>query len=151
LCVIVELVLDIGRSLAEVTGLTHGKITENEENIVLVSGAVQNLLSVLGPAVEMDAKFEAPMMWGTTSFIGDEVLRLAEEVELSQKGMSMLKDSVVEVTARIVKAEASKMEADPKMVQILTMVMNRIQVIGPELDKIRYPDLGPTQKSQERP
>ena len=127
----------IAQSLAEAVEITHAKLIENDQNIVLVSGAVQNLMSSLGQAVEMDPKFEAPTMWGTTSFIGNEVVRLGDVVEDSKRSMTRLTETVGEVIARVAKSETTKTEADPKVLQILSMVMNRVQVIRPELDTIR--------------
>ncbi len=65
--------IGLGKALEKIARLTHGQFVENEENFHMVSGAVQNLISVLGPAVNMDERFEALKLWGTTSFIGEEV------------------------------------------------------------------------------
>ena len=127
----------IGTSLGEIVELTREKMIENDQNIVMVSGAVQNLMSALGQAVEMDPRFEAPTMWGTTSFIGNEVVRLVDEVDDSKKSVARLTGSIGDVISRMAKVESMKTEADPKILQILTMVMNRIQGLRPELDSIR--------------
>ena len=74
---------ELSKSLSKVANkLAHGQFQESEASIVLVSGAVQNLMSVLGQAVEMNPRFEAPTIWwGTTSHIGDEVICLSEEMD----------------------------------------------------------------------
>ena len=73
---------ELSKSLSKVAKLAHGQFEESEASIVLVSGAVQNLMSVLGQAVEMDPRFEAPTIWwGTTSHIGDKVICLSEEMD----------------------------------------------------------------------
>jgi hypothetical protein len=91
-------------------------------------------MSTLGTAVEMDEKFEAPTMWGTTSFIGEEVVRLAEEIEVSKSGISMVKESVANVIDKINKSDSG---VDEKMLKILSLVMNRVQEFSPELKVIR--------------
>ena len=130
-------VVEMGKTLGAIAELAHGRFIDNEVNVRLVSGAVQNLMSALGTAVEMDAKFEAPTMWGTTSFIGDEVVRLSEEIDLSKAGITKVKESVANAINAINKSETSRPEADAKMLKILTLVMNRIQEVSPELELIR--------------
>ena len=127
-------VVEMCKSLGEIAELAHGKFVENEGNVRLVSRAVQNLMSTLGTAVEMNEKFEAPTMWGTTSFIGEEVVRLAEEIEVSKSGISMVKESVANVIDKI---NTSDSGADEKTLKILSLVMNRVEEFSPELELIR--------------
>ena len=68
-CVISSMVILLGKDLEEIAGVKR------------LSGAVQNLISALGPPFPMDEKFEAPTLLGTTSFIGEEV---SQVVSLSQ-------------------------------------------------------------------
>lgn len=57
----------------------------------LVSGAVQNLMSAFGPSAEMTTRFDAPMMWETVLFIGEEVTRTIDDVETSKDGLTTLR------------------------------------------------------------
>jgi hypothetical protein len=52
----------LGNVLEGIISVTQGCFSETEENIELLSGAVQNLISVLEPPVTMDEKFEAPTL-----------------------------------------------------------------------------------------
>ena len=129
--------LDLGKSTGEVAGLAQGRFEENESSIVLVSGAVQNLMAVLGPTVDMDAKFEAPTLWGTTSFIGEEVSRLGDEFELSSANIASIQQALLEVSIRIAKDEARTPGEEEKLKGILTYVMEGVQEVGGHLNLIR--------------
>jgi hypothetical protein len=63
--------IELGRAMGEIAVVSHGRFVELDEDVHLVSGAFQNVISALGPAVGMDLRFEAPTLWGTASFIGD--------------------------------------------------------------------------------
>ena len=52
---------------------------ELDENAHLASCAVQEIMLGLGPSGEMDMGLEAPTLWGGTSSVGDEVLRLSDD------------------------------------------------------------------------
>jgi hypothetical protein len=68
-------------SCVESSMVILGKDLEERAGVKRLSGAVQNLISALGPLFPMDEKFEAPTLLGTTSFIGEEV---GQVVSLSQ-------------------------------------------------------------------
>lgn len=129
--------VEMGKTLEEVTSLVHERFVDNEVNVNLISGAVQNLMSTLGSAMEMDTRFEAPTLWGTTSFIGEEVVRLGGDMSKSQEGVAMAISSVNDVLGRVAKVEDDKAKEEAKMIGILTSVMRRVQGIGPELETFR--------------
>jgi hypothetical protein len=60
-------VITLGEAMEEVTTLTHRRFAENEKDSKSMLGVLQNLFASLGPAVEIDANFEAPTLWGTTA------------------------------------------------------------------------------------
>ena len=128
---------DLGQSLGEVAGLSQGRFEENEASMVLVSGAVQNIMAALGTSVEMDPKFEAPTLWGVASFVGDEVIRLGEEVEHSSVGLSHAQQALGILAAKVSATELSKPQEEEALKQILTFVMERVQGVSGELDLIR--------------
>ncbi|KAI2505285.1 hypothetical protein MHU86_9187 [Fragilaria crotonensis] len=100
-------------------------------------GAVQNLMSSLGSAVEMDPKFEAPTLWGTTSFIGEEVDRLGLDVNQSKVETSEAVTEMKSVVGRMDQVEKSKVEDEAKIVAVLTSVIKRIQGVGSEIEAIK--------------
>lgn len=130
-------VVGVGRALEEIATLTHRRFVENEENVHLVSGAVQNLISVLGPTVEMGEKFEAPTLWGTTAFVGNEVEQTAEEVSHLKVQLVELKTSVSKIMEEKTSQEESSSEANGKMLKILSLVTSRVQAFTPEIAQVR--------------
>ena len=130
-------IVEMSKSLEEVTTIVHGRFEDNEQNVNLVSGAIQNLMSTLGSTVKLDTRFEAPTLWGTTSFIGEEVIRLGEEVDDSKRGITTVMASMDNALGKMEQAEADKVKEETKMIGILTSVVRRVQGIGPELEVIK--------------
>lgn len=132
-----SVVVEMGRTLEEVASLSHGRFLDNEQTAILMAGAVQNLMSSLGSAVEMDPKFEAPTLWGTTSFIGEEVDRLGLDVNQSKVETSEVVTEMKSVVGRMDQVEKSKVEDEAKIVAVLTSVIKRIQGVGSEIEAIK--------------
>jgi hypothetical protein len=88
-------VVDIGKALEEIAMLAHGRFVVTEDDVLHVSGAVRNLISMLGPATEMDERFEAPTLWGTTSFIGEEVIKIDNKMEAARVRSDALETAVM--------------------------------------------------------
>ena len=94
-------------------------------------------MSTLGPTVMLDPRFEAPTLWGSTAFIGEEVSRLVTDVDQSRKGIASVKEKVNTVLDKMAKVENDKPKEESKLLGILTSVMRRVQGIGPELEEVR--------------
>lgn len=62
--------------LEEVANLSVTRFCDNEETLELLSGLVVNVRSGIGTPIELAPKFMSPTMWGTMSFMADEVLRV---------------------------------------------------------------------------
>ena len=60
--------------IVEVAVLTHKRFLAYERDMRLMGGAVQKVQISIAQPVEMDDRFDAPTLWGSTSFIADEVL-----------------------------------------------------------------------------
>lgn len=131
--------IELGKAVDDIAGVTHERFMELDENVHLVSGAVQNIMSGLGPSVGMDMRFEAPTLWGATSFIGDEVVRLSDEALSYIAQFTSIQGSLQMIIKRVSEFSGSLSTEDgnAKMLKILTLVMGRVHAINPELDKIR--------------
>lgn len=130
-------VVGLGTALEEVASLTHRRFGVNEENVLMISGAIQNLISVLGPAVDMGVKFEAPTLWGTAAFVGNEVERVnCEALELKSQ-IAVIKTAIQSSFADTKKDAEIKTVANAKMLKIITLVMDRVQAFTPEIEMIR--------------
>ena len=130
-------VVEMGKTLEEVAGLVGGRFADNEENVLRVSGAVQNLMSTLGPTEELDPRFDAPTLWGTASFIGEEIVRLSDEVAKSKEGVSHALVTSRNALGMVENAEKEKSKDDVKMIGILASVVKRVQGLGPELESVK--------------
>ena len=130
-------VIEMGKGMEEIAVLAQGRFVQNETNVELVSGAVQNLMSAFGPSVEMDSRFDAPTLWGTVSFIGEEVTRMIDDVETSKEGLTTLRDATWKALKELREEAMSSSGGNPKMLKVLALVMNRVQELGPEIDKVR--------------
>lgn len=130
-------VVDMGKALEEIVVLTQGRFGANEENIRHMAGAMQNLIATLGPVVEMDDRFEAPTLWGTASFIGEEVLRLEADTNAAKARTNALESDVKGAFFEIQQSEVSKSTAHDKMLKILSLMMSRVQAINPELERVK--------------
>jgi hypothetical protein len=62
--------------LEEVANLSVTRFCDNEETLELLSGLVVNVRFGIGTPIELAPKFMSPTMWGTMSFMADEVLRV---------------------------------------------------------------------------
>ena len=66
--------------LDEVAQLTSGRFLANENTMNLISGVIHNVRSGIGSPVELSTVFEAPTMWGTLSFMSDEIQRVGNYI-----------------------------------------------------------------------
>ena len=67
--------------LEEVATLTTTRFQSNEDAMNLLSGALHNVRASIGSQLELASLFTAPTMWGTMSFIADEVLRVGGAIK----------------------------------------------------------------------
>ena len=128
-------------SLGEVLGVfmeeSHNRSLEVDQEAKLIASALHSLSSSVGNQVELDERFEAPTLWGTTAFIVDEIMRLAKEslrVDLEVKPLHM---EVGWLKTRVQDSAVAAEESLAKMMKILGMVMERIKSVGPELDSVK--------------
>lgn len=129
--------VELGKALVEMATVSHDRFVEHDENLHLVTGAVQNLVSSLGPTLGLDPRFEAPTLWGTASFIGDEVVKLGEDAEELKAQVVSVREVIQHVVRKVNEEIGAKPDSNEKMLKILTLVMNRVQALNPELDKMR--------------
>ena len=92
--------VDMGKVLEEVTAMANRQFNDTEESVILMSAAVQNFMSSLGPSVELDPRFEAPTLWGTTAFIGEELTRLETVVQEARGEVDMATAAAKNVAER---------------------------------------------------
>jgi hypothetical protein len=130
----------LGEALREISVLTHERFVDNEKDVKLMSGVIQNLHATLGHTVGLDPRFEAPTLWGTTSCVAEEVARIAQLLHEVESDISPMKASLAEVQAsqdRLLSTDNSNPEALEKMRKVLMLVMGHVKNISPELNRIK--------------
>jgi hypothetical protein len=126
----------LGEALGITVEETHNRFVEIDHESKLIAGAVHSMISNVGTAVEVDERFEAPTLWGTTAFIADELMRLGNEMltmDLTVKPIQI----ELEWFRNVVQSMQVSEESMAKMLKIIGMVMERIQAVGPELSAVK--------------
>lgn len=126
----------MGGALEDVARVTLERFVANEKDAMLMAGAIQSLKTNLGaPMAVIDAKFESPTLWGTTSFIVNEVNRVGESLAGLEADILPFKISVNEFIEAHNPVEA-KDKAD-RFLEILTMVMQKMKQISPKFETMK--------------
>jgi hypothetical protein len=103
----------------------------------LVAGALHTLTAAVGTSGELDEKFEAPTLWGTTTFMSEELAKLGRDVltlELTLEPVRVEVEWLKEASnASMKRGEVT----EEKMVKLISMLMGRINGLAPELQEIR--------------
>lgn len=127
----------LGEALGVVTDQTHNRFVELERESNLVAGAVHTLVSSIGSPVDLDDRFEAPTLWGTTTFIADEVVRMSSYVMGLDLEVKPLQIEVAWIKTVVNEGEKKAADTDGKMRQIISLVMQRLQNFIPELEGMK--------------
>jgi hypothetical protein len=91
----------------------------------------------LGSSVELDPRFEAPTLWGTTAFIGEELTRLETVVHEARGEVDMATAAAKNVADIVAKAQEDKVKETEKLREILSFVIGRAQALGLDLDTVK--------------
>jgi hypothetical protein len=128
--------IEFGRAMGKIALVAHGRFAELDEDVRLVPGAFQNVISALGSAEGMDLRFEAPTLWGTASFIGDEVVRLSDKNAGIVARIDFFHGSMQLVIKKVNDGSKTEDAANSKLLKILALVMSWVQSLNPEPDRI---------------
>ena len=126
----------MSKGMVELSQLSHNRFISIEESIRVCGGIVQTLRSKIGKEVSFHERFEAPTLWGTTSFISDDLTRVDEEVAMIMKDIEPLKETISILKTRFNDSESTK-DATDKLVKIVTIIMTKVQSLTPEISSIR--------------
>ena len=126
-------VVVLGAALEEVSSVSIQRFEENEKENRALMGAVQNLFATLGPTVEIDAKLEAPTLWGTTAFMAEEVVQLGGAVAKLESEMAPLSTAIREVTELQQRTEERILKNRNQSAEALGFVMTHVRKVGGKL------------------
>ena len=96
-------------------------------NLEVMLGMVQNMKARIGNGVELEEKFSAPTLWGSTAFIADDLVRVSKEVSMLSRDVTPIKLSLK--SFQEFDHVKTKMSVD-KMVKVVQLLLNRVQTMG---------------------
>jgi hypothetical protein len=129
-------VVSLGEAMVMLSEQSHNRFVSVDHEAKLVAGAVHTMNSHLGMPIELDERFEAPTLWGTTAFIADEVSKLNQDVLTLELGLKPLQTEMEWAKAALHNVQGQE-DSAAKMRQILGLVMERVRAMGPELENAR--------------
>lgn len=112
-----------GNVLAEVASLAHKRFLTYERDLRAIAGAVQNSQILIGDPVQMDARFEGPTLWSSTSFIADEVVRVGGGLAFLEGKVDPMSETVTEIKLECERL-AKEVKTD-KLLKVLLMVSEK--------------------------
>ena len=118
---------DMGDVLGEVSASANERLESLENNLEVMLGMVQTMKARLGTGVELDEKFSAPTLWGTTSFIADDLVRVSEEVSTLTRDVTPMKMTLKSFAE--FDHSKSKQSID-KMVKVVQILLTRVETMG---------------------
>jgi hypothetical protein len=127
----------LGEALGVLAEESHNRIVDVDIEAKLIAGALHSLSSSIGTAVELDERFEAPTLWGSTAFLADEVVRLGKELLTLDLDVKPIRVELSWLKTILGNSSKTTEESLEKMMKILGLVMQRIQTVGPELESVK--------------
>ena len=126
----------MSKGMVELSQLTHNRFITIEESVRFCNGILQTMKSKMGREFDVHEKFEAPTLWGTTSFIADELNRVDTDVASLIGDLNPLKRSM-EVVMKYIDDSGDLKGAVDKLVKIVSIMMTRIQSLSPEIKSMQ--------------
>ena len=121
----------LGEGLEEVAILTASRFKSNEDDVGMVSGLMQNVKAGIGTTpTDLDISFVAPTLWGTVSFIADEVMRVSAQVKSSVEAFGPFKTLTTTTLADL------KISSETT-VKILAVIMKTMKKLATENDAVK--------------
>ena len=125
-----------GAALEAVAEISYKRFLSNENDLRAVSGAVQNVQTSVGQPIELSTRFDAPTLWSATSFVAEEVDRVAG-------GLKALQGSMVPLKAELMRAvndeiiQMGKQGQSDKMLKVLVMVSTKVKEASGEIVELK--------------
>jgi hypothetical protein len=127
----------MNKGVVELALLTHNRFANSEASVDTLMGILQSLKSRVGEAVDIEDSFAAPTLWGTTSFIADEVvsLRLSHD-ELSGE-FKPLKQSLTDLTVKAALEGKDVQKRFTTIIEVVSSMMTKVQSMAPVIEGIK--------------
>jgi hypothetical protein len=86
--------LTLGDALEEVAALSLKRFDEDKKEAQVMMVVVLNRFATVGPTVAIDARLEAPTLWGTTAFIAEDVVELGSVVSSLESMFKIILEAI---------------------------------------------------------
>lgn len=120
----------MNEGLEEVAILTAGRLEANEAEAAMVSGMMRNVRASIGSTFELDEAFVAPTLWGSVSFMADEIIRVGARVADTIESFLPFKANI---TSRLDEAKGSS----DTTLKILTMIMKTMKALTADNELVK--------------
>ena len=129
-------IIGLGTNLEEVTMATLNHFETNERDSLLMAGLMQTIKANLGSMPSnMDTKFISPTIWGSTTFIAEELIDVGMYVWSLQSEFAEFKTFVAESLEEQVMATARK--HPDRVVEVLKLVMDKVKEMAPDVTEMK--------------
>ena len=128
-------VVDMGEGMKDVAEIFKDRSMKVDSKLAMLSVATHNFKVSLGVGVPLDARFEAPTLWGTTGFIADELIKVDDDAAALNESFLPVKESVATILVSLEEAKANS--NSEKIVQDVKVVLDRVRTLGPEVGNLQ--------------
>ena len=121
----------------ELASLTHNRFINAELNVDTLMGIIQSLKSRDGDAVDVEERFLAPTLWGTTSIIADEVVDLQNALNRFYKATVPLTDEMVKKVDVLSDEGAETQRKFTMVVGVVSGLVEKVQEIMKSVTEVK--------------
>jgi hypothetical protein len=120
-----------GSALETVAEKTYKRFLVNEEDLRALLGAVQYIQTSVGEPLELDNRFEAPTLWSATSFVSEELVRVANGLVTLEGAMEPMQKDLSLINGKF--SQFVKMGQVDKMLKVIVMVSGKVKEASSEI------------------
>ncbi|KAI2494741.1 hypothetical protein MHU86_19778 [Fragilaria crotonensis] len=121
-----------GAALETVAEMTYKRFLVNEQDLRAVSGAVQYIQTSVGQPVELDTRFEAPTLWSATSFVSEELVRVANGLSSLEGALEPMQKDLSVINGKF--SQFVKMgQVVDKMLKVIVMMSGKVKEASSEI------------------
>ena len=131
-------IIEMGAGMKEVTELTRDCLVKaGEREIDHLGVVVQKIKANIGAPVELDGRFLAYTLWGSTGFIAEKVLRVIQDTQKLQDEVAPLTRKCNALERVFEENQANAKNNDAKIMKVVSMVMEKVKTTSLEAGKLK--------------
>ena len=125
---------DMGEVLVESNAVHHDRLVSLEDTLEVMIGMIQTMKSRVGPSVDIGEKFSAPILWGATAFIPDDLSKVGEDISILKSELLLpMKEAMVSLEA----ADTDLSGRNEKVVRAVKLLLARVQTLNEAMDEVK--------------